>query len=52
MTWSAISFRGRTICYEVDGERIEAREPFPITDELRAAIEVERQHQAAKVYSE
>lgn len=43
MTWSALSYRGRTICYEVAGEHIKARElgrrePLVVDDELRAAI--------------
>lgn len=43
MTWSALNFHGRIICYEICGEDIQARElgsskPYPVTDELRGAI--------------
>jgi hypothetical protein len=53
LTWSALSFRGRTICYHVDGDGIEARELghrelLPIDDELRQAIEHDRAREARK----
>lgn len=53
MTWSALSFRGRTICYYVDGAHIEARElghhdPLTVTEDLRHAIAADVARQAAK----
>lgn len=61
-TWSALSFRGRTICYRlqpterpdtfiVSARELGCSEPFPVTDELRQAITVELERQAAKQHA-
>lgn len=51
--WTAFSWNGRPICYQLDGDHIEARELghkelLPITDELRAGIAADQAHQRAK----
>lgn len=52
--WSALAFRGQIICYARVGGDWCARilghpEPYPVTDALRAAIEVETKHQSRKL---
>lgn len=51
--WSALVFHGRTICYEIAGDHIQARElgtplPLEVSPELRAAIAADQSRQAAK----
>jgi hypothetical protein len=59
MTWSAVSFRGRTICYElrpteradtyfVSARELGRSEALEVTDDLRAAILTDLARQAAK----
>jgi hypothetical protein len=61
MTWSALSFRGRTICYEllpteradtytVDARELGRNDTVEVTDELRAAILADLARQAAKAH--